>query len=341
MSAVSRRFLAVAPLLAIPVVLATACGSSGSRLSITLYNGQHVPTAEALAAAFEQATGIKVRIRDGDESILADQLEIEGAHSPADVFYSENSPALEFLARRGLLAPVARATLARIPRQYSSSTGSWVGVSARASVLVYNPRLIGRRALPVSALELAEPRYRGKVAFAPADTDFQPIVASVEATQGETAALRWLKAIKANAGNHVYADDETVVREVDRGRAALGVVNQYYWLRLRQTLGASGIHSAIATFGPGDPGYVLFVSGAAVVAASDRREAAQRFLAYLVSPEGQRVVAESGIEYPLAQPSLASRALSPFGSLRPNRVSLRRLGDGAVAVRLLRRAGLI
>ena len=71
-----------------------------------LYNGQHEQTTDALVARFEKATGITVQVRNDDEDTLADELVTEGAGSPADVIYTENSPVLEYLQGKGMLAHV-------------------------------------------------------------------------------------------------------------------------------------------------------------------------------------------------------------------------------------------
>ena len=198
------------------------CGASpasGSDLSITLYNGQHVQTAESMIAAFERATGITVNVRNDDEDVLADQIVTEGSGSPADVICDRELAALEYLQGKGLLAKVDASTLARTPAEYNSPDGDWVGVSARVSVLTYDPKLIARSQLPTSVLQLANPRYRGKLAIAPAETDFQPIVTSVMRRYGRADALRWLQGIKANAAGHVYPDNETIAdRGEPRGR---------------------------------------------------------------------------------------------------------------------------
>ena len=46
-------------------------------------------------AAFEKKTGITVNVRYDDEDIFVEQIVTEGTHSPADVFFTENSPPLE------------------------------------------------------------------------------------------------------------------------------------------------------------------------------------------------------------------------------------------------------
>src|SRR5579872_1278025 len=61
-----------------------ACGGSGSGSGLTLYNGQHVQTTQALVDAFEKQTGITVKVRNNDEDTFADQIMTEGGNSPAD-----------------------------------------------------------------------------------------------------------------------------------------------------------------------------------------------------------------------------------------------------------------
>jgi iron(III) transport system substrate-binding protein len=338
-----RRLLSGLAALCLAGGVLTACGgSSGSGQSITLYNGQHVQTTESLVAGFEKATGITVNIRSDDEDTLADEIVTEGSRSPADVIYTENTPAIQYLAAKGLLSRVDATTLANTPSQYNSPDGDWVGVSARVSVLIYNPALIAKAQLPTSVLQLADPRYRGKLALAPGETDFQPIVTSVDRTYGEAKTLKWLEGIKANAGGQTYSDNESIAEEVNRGAVAFGVINQYYWYRLRAEIGASNMHSDITYFAPRDPGYVLDISPAAVLASSTHQAAAQKFLAYLTSKQGQEIIAHSiSFEYPIASGVTTSQPETPFHLLQPNAITISELGDGSTAISLLKQAGLL
>jgi iron(III) transport system substrate-binding protein len=329
--------------LALVAIALTSCGSSaGSSRSITLYNGQHQQTTNALVAEFEKETGITVNVRNNDEDTLADGIVTEGTNSPADVIFTENSPALEYLQGKGLLAKVDASTLAQTPSQYNSPSGDWVGVSARVSVMIYNPSLISKRQLPTSALQLADPRYSGKLAFAAGETDFQPIVTSVVHSYGTRRALAWLQGIKSNSQGHVYPDNETIAAEVNRGAVAFGVVNQYYWYRMKAELGASNLRSNIAYFAPHDPGYVLDVSGAAVLKSSKHMADAQMFLAFLVSKQGQEIIARStSFEYPIASGVKTAQPETPFTQLQPTSISIAALGDGSTAVALLKQSGLL
>jgi iron(III) transport system substrate-binding protein len=339
-----RRAAAMAAAAAISAGLLAACGTaSGSSVkgSITLYSGQHEQTTQSLVNAFELKTGIKVNVRYDDEDTFADEIVAEKAHPVADLFYTENTPVLEYLQKQGLLAPVDASTLARTPSRYNSPQGDWAGVSARVSVLMYNPSLISKSQLPTTVLQLASPAYKGKLAFAAGETDFQPVVTSVARTYGQSRAYSWLEGIKANAGQHVYPDNETIADEVNRGAVAFGVVNQYYWYRLRAELGASHVASRIAYFAPSDPGYVLDVSGAAVLKSSKNTASAQKFLAFIVSKAGQEIIAHSiSFEYPIAS-GVTRTGETPFKDLQPNAITISELGTGAEAIKLLQEAQLL
>ena len=340
----ARRGTSLAAALALTAAVVAGCGGSspGSGQAITLYNGQHEQTTDSLVEGFEKQTGIKVNVRNDDEDTLADEIVTEGSNSPADVVYTENSPALEYLQGKGLLAPVEPSTLAHTPSKWNSPQGDWLGVSARVSVLIYDPSLIRASELPSSVTELADPKYAGKLAFAAGETDFQPIVTSYAHAYGEAAALKWLEAIKSNAGSHVYPDNETIADEVNRGAVAFGVVNQYYWYRMRAELGASNVPSKITYFAPHDPGYVLDISSAGILRSSKHKADAQRFLAFIVSKAGQEIIAHSiSFEYPIASGVETAAPETPFDELQPNPITIPELGDGSTAIALLRKAGLL
>ncbi len=328
-------------LLASAGLLLSACGSSShGATTITLYNGQHEQTTAALVAAFEKQTGIAVNVRTGDEATLGNQILQEGASSPADVFYTENTPVLEALRERDLLTPVYPSTLATVPSRYDSTQGDWVGVSARVSVLVYNTSLIQPSQLPSSILELAEPKWKGKVGFAPSETDFQPLITSIVKFDGAATAERWLKGLQANS--RIYPDNETVVAQVNNGESAVGLINHYYWYRLRAEVGQGAVHSALHYYAAGDPGDLVDVSGAAVLKSSSHQAAAQAFLAFLVSRTGQETIAHGhSYEYPLRPGVSPAPGLRPFDQLEPASLTPAELGDGSQALALEQKLGLL
>jgi iron(III) transport system substrate-binding protein len=334
------------------LALLAGCGNSGSRgatgstargTTITLYNSQHEQTTAALVAAFTKQTGIKVRVRNGDEDVLTAQLIQEGNRSPADVFFTENSNWLQQLADRGLLAKVDASTLAAVPRRDSGPQGNWLGISARVSALVYNTDKLSASELPTSVMGLADPKWKGKLELAPAETDLWPIISSVARAHGDAAALAWLNGLKANAaGAGSVPDNETLVSDISKGTAQLGLINHYYYYRLLAELGKNAVHAKLAYFAPGDPGYVEDISGAGIIKSSQRQAAAQKFLAFLASAAGQTALAHTdSFEYPIRPGVAANPALPPLTSFHPSSFTVTQLGTGLDAEQLLREAGLI
>src|SRR5699024_5919807 len=138
-------FLSLIVLLAVGVM---PSASAASNETLTLYSGQHQQTVRLLVSAFEKQTGIQVQVRAGEGPELAHLIIREGKQTPADAYFTENSPELERLQKKGLLAPVAPKTLKQIPQRYRSASGHWVGVAARENVLTYNPDMVKKSAMP-------------------------------------------------------------------------------------------------------------------------------------------------------------------------------------------------
>jgi iron(III) transport system substrate-binding protein len=341
------RWLAISAGAAISASLLAACtgasaagggGSGSGSTTITLYSGQHPQLTTAIVSAFEKQTGIQVKVRSDDGIVLADQILQEGSHSPADVYLTENSPEMMLLTEHHLLAPLSSSVTGQIPAQYNSPTGNWVAISLRVSCLAYDPTLVKPVQLPASILDLAKPQWKGKVAFSPTDSDFVPLVGAVIATYGQQAALTWLRGLKANGTT--YADIESVDAAVNRGQAAVGIINQYYWYRLQLELG-TGTHSKLYFFPNHDVGGLENISGVAVLSSSSHQSAADRFVSFLVSAEAEQILAAGDtFEYPVRPGIAPNQALQPLSQLNPAVISVVKLGDDRPAASLLQQAGL-
>jgi iron(III) transport system substrate-binding protein len=342
----SRRVRGLAALAAIAAsaVALTGCsaGTVKTPTTIVLYNAQHEQTTTALVAAFTKQTGITVKVDNDDEDVLTAKIEQEGSRSPADVIFTENSNWLQQLADKGLLAKVQSNTLKPIPAADSARDGEWVGISARVSALVYNTKDLTASQLPTSVLDLADPKWKGKIEIAPSETDFWPVVSSVEDTYGHAKALAWLKGLKANAGANVVPDNETIVADVNKGVAELGIINHYYFYRLKAETAAASVHAGLSYFAPKDAGYIKTISGAAVLKSSEHPSAAQEFLKFLTSHAGQTTIAHGeSFEYPLAAGVAPNPAVTPLSQLSPSGFTAAEFGTGDEAKKLLQEAQLL
>jgi iron(III) transport system substrate-binding protein len=345
-SRIDRSSFSVTCLCVVAGLLVAGCGSSSDSTgsgtssggSLTLYSAQHEPMTEAFVDGFEEESGATVEVRYGEDEGLASQIEQEGDATPADVVLTENTPPLELLADEELLAGVDSSTLGEVPSQYSSPSGHWVGVAARETVMVYDPDLISADELPASILDLAKPEWKGRLAIAPSEPDFVPIVSAIDKLEGKAAAKEWLEGFAANAKR--YNDNEGIIAAVDAGQVDAGIINHYYWYEAKAEEGE--IASKLHYFGDEDPGALVNISGAGALKSSSAPELAQDFLAYIVSERGQTAMTESGDwEYPLNAAVPPPPGLKPFASLEPPKVSPADLGDGSAPVELMEQVGLL
>ncbi len=324
--------------IAMAATIGVGCGSG--QPTLILYNGQHPQLTTALVKAFEKQTGINVSVRTNDGIVLAEQLLQEGKSSPADIFLTENSPELLLLQQKGLLSTLPASTLAQVPAADNSPNGDWVGIAARVSALAWNPAAIGVGQLPLSLLDLARPQWKGRIGVAPSDLDFVPLVSAVIATNGVSAAKQWLAGLKANAT--IYQDDEAVVSAVNQGSIATGIINSYYWFRLQLEVGASAMRSQIYYYPQHDVGGLENIAGAAVLANSRNKTAADKFVAFLVSAPGQQILAAGDdFEYPIRPNVDANAVLPPIDVVNPDVLNLVSLGNDLQASDLIQQAGLL
>jgi iron(III) transport system substrate-binding protein len=307
----ARLPAAVVSALAAAAVL-SGCSSEGDALVV--YSAQHESLVRTMLEDFTDETGIELEFRDANDTELANQIVQEGDASPADVFLTENSPAIDVVDREGLLAPLDQETLDQVDEAYRPSSGNWVGFAARSTVLAYNPAEVPEDELPASILDLADPAWEGRVGIAAGGADFQAIVSAVLALEGEDATREWLTGLQRNA--EVYASNTAVMKAVDEAEVPVGVMYHYYWYRDQAENGLIGDDAELHYFGNQDPGAFVSVSGAGVLASSDRAEDAQRLVAYLTARQAQEKLAgSSALEYAVGTGIESAEALPPLAEL--------------------------
>jgi iron(III) transport system substrate-binding protein len=315
-----------------------ACGG-GDDADLVVYNAQHEELIDQVAKAFEKKTGMKVELRNNDDLSLANQLVAEGKASPADVFLTENSPAMSLVQSKGLLAKLDQKTLDNIPAQYRPTDGTWTGFAARSTVLVYNTKEVTPSQLPRSIMDLAEPQWKGKVSFSPTGADFQAIVSAVLHLEGEAKTKEWLAGLKRNG--EVYDGNNVVLQSVNKGDVETGIIYHYYWYRDQEESGENSNDSKLYFFGDKDPGAFVSVSGAGVLKNAKHPKAAQEFVNYLTSKEGQQVIADSyALEYTLNPQVDLGRGVKGLADLSPPDVDVSDL-NGPEVVKLMEQAGFL
>jgi iron(III) transport system substrate-binding protein len=338
LSVASSLWLTVA-LLAVPAASMAQTTPAGAGASILVYNAQHASLTQAWADGFTRDSGIKVIQRNGGDTELGNQIVQEGAASPADVFLTENSPAMALVDNAGLFAPLGNDILALVPDSFRAADGRWVGVAARSTVFAYNKSKLAPAQLPTSLMDLADPKWKGRWAASPAGVDFQAIVGAMLELKGEAATAAWLKAMKQNAV--AYRGNGAVLKAVNAGEIDGAVIYHYYYFGDQAKTGENSNNTALHYFRNEDPGAFVSISGGGVLASSKRPSQAQAFVKWIAGPAGQSILKTGDShEYAVGIGAQSNPKLVPLADLHapkvePSRLSSKKVTDLMTAAGLL------
>lgn len=307
--------------------------------ALVIYSGRNENLVGPLIEQFQTDTGIQVEVRYGGTSEMAATILEEGANSPADVFYGQDAGALGALSQAGRLAPLSADVLELVDGRFRSTDGDWIGASGRARVLVYNTDLVSEADLPADVWGLTEARWQGKIGWAPTNGSFQAFVTALRVLEGEEQARAWLEAMIAN-GVHSFANNTSIVEATGRGEIEAGLVNHYYLLQFLAEQGEA-FPARNHFFPTATAGAMINVAGAGVINTAAHPQAAQTFLAYLLSPSAQQYFADQTNEYPLIPGVSLNPILPPLDELVTPALDLADLEDLQGTLELLQDVGAL
>ena len=323
------------------IVLTAVAGCTGAPEpeTLTIYCGRGESLVGPVVQAFQEETGIRVEIRYGGTADLAAQILEEGDQSPADVYYGQDAGALGQLASEGRLSALPASILDRVSPRFRDPNGRWVGTTGRARVFVYNTELLTPEDLPDTIHGLTDARWKGRIGWAPTNGSFQAFVTAVRRLEGEDAAREWLEGVLAN-DPVAYPNNTAIYQAVADGEVELALSNHYYLFRF---LVQQGREFAARTVSPagGGAGGLINISGGGVVNTAANPEAAERFLAYLLTESVQERFARETFEYPLVEGIPTDPAVTPLSEINPPDLELGDLDDLRGTLDLLREVGAI
>lgn len=306
--------------------------------SIVVYSGRSESLVKPIFEQFTKKTGIQVEVRYGDSGALAAQLLTEANASPADVFFSQDAGALGALSNARLLAKLPVKTLEQVPQEYRAVNATWVGVSGRVRVLVYNPNLVANPPKTIDALLV--PEWNGKLGYAPTNASWQSFVTALRVQRGEVRAEKWLRGFAAT-GPKAYASNSALRDAVNAGQISIGLTNHYYIWQKISVVGAANFVARNQYLAPGDPGGLLNVAGVAILKSSDNKLAAGVFVDFMLGKVAQNYFAQNTFEYPLVAGVPTSVKIPKLVSLRPPKFDLSDLDTLAATQELLVKVKLL
>ena len=338
-----KRVVAIA-LVSVVGALALAAAASTApapATSLTIYSGREESLVKPIMDRFTKETGIVLNVRYGSSAALATALVEEGRNSPADVYWSQEPGTLGLVGARGLLARLPQTTIGKVPSRFSTPSRRWVGTSGRARVLVYNTNKLQASQLPASVWDLTNPTWKGKIGVAPTNASFQAFLGAAISLHGEQRVRSWLDGLRAN-DVRFYPNNTGIVQAVGRGDIEVGLVNHYYLYNLLAQTPDLPVRNH--WFGEGDAGSLVLAAGVGIVSSTQKTAAAQRFVDFLLSKLGQRMIARGpgAAEYPLVKGVQPRPGLRPLAAVKGPKYRLGRLSaDITPAVRLLLEGGYI
>ncbi|MFL1380799.1 extracellular solute-binding protein [Nocardiopsis protaetiae] len=349
----TRRTLALGAALISVSFAATACAGTGPEDSpaapgeaagegdgnLVLYSGRSEDLIAPLIEQFTEETGIEVEVRYGSTGEIAALLLEEGDATPAQVFLSQDAGALGELTSAGLASTLPAEIADTVPDGFTSTDDSWVGVTGRARVIAYDGEEYTEDEIPDAVADLVDSEWSGEIAFAPGNASFQSFVTALRVLEGEEAAQEWVEGVAGNDPVLTESNGDSL-ELVNTGAAGLGLINHYYWFEAAAEAGADNMRAQLK-FLPGDPGGIVNVTGAAVLAGAEGDPDALAFVEYLVSDAGQTYFAETTYEYPLVEGTPAPEGLPELESLVNPGLDLSDLESLARTQELLAGAGLI
>ena len=304
---------------------------------LIVYSGRSEEYVGPALDAFSKKTGVPLEVRYGDSVDLALLLGEEGDKTPAQVFLSQSPGPMIYLSQKSLLEKLPQATLNKLPAKYRAADGTWVGVTGRQRVLVYNTDQVKPADLPKSVFDLTKSQYQGKVAVAPTNASFQDFITAMTQLVGEQKTSDWLNGMVAN-GAKPYAKNDAIADAVARGEIQYGLVNHYYYNEIKKKDPTAPI--GIYRFPGTDPGSLFLVSTAGIPAAAGKNPKALSLINFMLSPEGQAVFVAGEGEYPVL-PGVKQKAGQPaLSQLKYPSYDLSKLADLKKTAELIQGSGI-
>jgi len=306
----------------------------------TLYSGRDEELVQPLIDQFTAETGIEVEVRYGNTAELGALLLEEGDATPADVFLSQDAGALGALSQADLFTTLPADIADAVPAGFTSTDGSWVGITGRARVVVYDGEQLSADELPDTIDGYVTDEWSGRLAVAPSNASFQSFVTALRVLEGEDAAAEWVQALAGNSPQ-IFEGNTPILTAVNDGVVEAGLINHYYWFRAASEVGAESMRAQLKYLTAGDAGSIVNVTGAGILAGAETDADALEFVRYLVSEVAQTYFVEQTFEYPLVPGIAAPEGLPSLESLLNPELDLSDLDDLATTQQLLADAGLI
>lgn len=292
---------------------------------LIIYSGRSDTFVKPVIKAFTKETGIKVVLHSAKSTALLNKLKIEGERTRADLYLSNDAGNLQLGSEMGLFQPLPASVTEVIDPKLRAADNTWVGLSARARVLVVNTEV--DTSFVKSVFDLADLRLKDRIAVTHSGNgSFIAGVTVYMHEAGKEKTRAWLQGVKDNAAGENFDKHSKVVHAVASGKKSVGLVNHYYIYRYLDEKPDAPIKIIVPDQGEGGMGVAWNVAGIAVSKYTKKHEAAVKLVEYLVSAKGQQQFAEVNREYPTRKGVAAAKEVPAADSFKVAGVAMAELG---------------
>ena len=307
-------------------------GETNESKEVNLYTARHYDVDNELYAKFEEETGIKVNVIEGDSDELLERIKREGDATEADLFFTADAGRLFRAKADDLLQPVSSDILdEQIPANFQDSDQMWYGLTKRARISLYNKETVQPEELSTYEA-LTEEEWKGRVLIRSSENIYnQSLLASFIEINGEEATKEWAAGLVANLARDPEGGDRDQAKAIAAGIGDVAIMNTYYFGQMLNSEDPEEVKVAesLGVFFPNQEttGTHINVSGAGVVKASKNQENAVKLLEFLSAPEAQETFAAANYEYPVNENVEPNELLTSWGEFKEQDIPLSILGE--------------
>jgi iron(III) transport system substrate-binding protein len=325
------------------LILAALAGLAGQPASasaaeeVVIYSARHYGQEPAFDA-FTKATGIQIRMLNGDAGQIFERLKAEGDKTPADVLLTVDAGNLWNAARAGLLAPVTSPELDKnVPAHLRDPELRWFGLTVRARTIMYNPKKVTPAELSTYEA-LGDPKWKGRLCLRTSSYIYnQSMLATFIRRHGEPRTEEIVRGWVANRPTLINGDTK-ILEAIAAGQCDVGITNSYYLARMLKKDPATPV--ALFWANQQTTGTHVNVSGAGVTAHAKNRANAIKLLEFLSGLAAQQMFADTSLEYPANPRAEVNAIVKAWGPFKQDELNVAAAGEfQAAATRLADRAG--
>ena len=181
------------------MALPSLAAAPSAAAEVNLYSYRQPFLIEPILAKFTEETGIEVNVVFAKKGMI-DKIRAAGENNPADAIpHRRHRPARRARRARDSSSRFSSSVLeANIPSTLRHPDGLWFGLTTRARVVFAHVSRVGEDEV-VKTSDLADPRFKGRVCSRSGKHGYNvAFLAAVIAREGEEAAEKWLRGVKAN-----------------------------------------------------------------------------------------------------------------------------------------------